>query len=161
MGLFYYSTNSWLAYIVAERFFRQRHYVWCSPIFDHSAVGALDRTTPPSSSPAAIYSALAREVQEGDHHSAKIQANRLGIIHGATVKRKRRAITTKQYKDIVEIVTAAEIRDFRPLIYVIASRSVHKIIKEAPVRLRAHRLSAEYMIENLPRDAFDVIEVRV
>ena len=29
-----YSTNTWIAYMIAERFYRRHHYVWCTPYFD-------------------------------------------------------------------------------------------------------------------------------
>lgn len=156
----YYSTNTWLAYSIGQHFYSGMHYVWCSPVFDHTGIASLDRTTPPSSSPAEIYYDLARDVARGDQHSAKICTNRLGILRGAGARKKAGRITTEQYTDIVGIVDLARVSDFRPLLYVIPHHGVRRAVKEVPICKRAHPLAIEYLIEDLARDRFDVIEWR-
>jgi hypothetical protein len=68
-------------------------------------------------------------------------------------------ITDAQEKEIEAIVHAAETADFRPLIYVIPYHLVAAEIKTVAVPDRAHPLSAEYLLERLQRQKFDVIEV--
>jgi hypothetical protein len=35
--LILYSVNSWLAYIINERYYGGEHFVWCAPVFDVEA----------------------------------------------------------------------------------------------------------------------------
>ena len=61
--------------------------------------------------------------------------------------------------DINSMIETAETIDFRPLLYVIpAGAEVLALMKEVPVRDRAHPLSSEYIIEVLPKRLFDIIE---
>lgn len=118
----------------------------------------VDATTPPTSNPGEIYRNLLAEVLNGDRHSAKIQENKVGILKGATFKKQAGIITEQQEKDIAAIVDIAETRDFRPLLYIIPFYLVKDLIKDIPVSERAHPLSIEYVIEQLPRQYFDIIE---
>lgn len=54
---------------------------------------------------------------------------------------------------------AADIQQFKPLIYVIPYTAVAAIAVEVPVSNRAHPLSVEYVIERLPGGLFDIIEL--
>ena len=54
-------------------------------------------------------------------------------------------------------VKSADIRDFRPLFYIIPFQLVRDRLEPVPVDLRAHPLSVEFIIELLPRDCFDAI----
>lgn len=152
-----YSTNSWLAYSIAEAFYGGEHYVWCSPYFSPRSAPPY-ANVPPTSSPSAIYRALAAEVRAGDRHSAKIRDNRLGIARGAGAKREDGTLDSRQESEILEIVQSAEIRDFRPLLYVIPSHLVADLVEPVAVAERAHPLSTEYLIKRLPRGSFDVID---
>ncbi len=156
--LILYSTNTWLSYIIAERYYVSEHYVWCTPYFDASSLPAYNSTTPPTSTPSEIYYTLLEEVRRGDRHSIKIQENKIGILQGATYKKEAGIITEQQEKDIATIVDIAETRDFKPLLYIIPYGHVADILKEVPVEDRAHPLSVEYVIECLPRNCFDIIE---
>jgi hypothetical protein len=153
-----YSVNSWLAFSIAERYYSGQHYVWCAPIFDGRSPFTRSWFLPPTSSPAEIYSSLKEEVRRRDRHSAKIAQNRVGIVRGATIKKKAGVINDGQEAQIVSIVDAAELADFRPLVYVIPYHSVAHLAKEVPLVDKAHPLSAEWIIESLHRDLFDVIE---
>lgn len=159
--LILYSTNTWLAYSIAQRYYKESHYVWCAPVFDATTFPRLATVIPPTSSPAEIYRNLFHEVSRGDRHSDKIKQNKIGIIRGASIRKSSGQISDVIEKDIVAIVDSAETRDFRPLLFVIPFRSVSKIVMEVPVAERAHPLSQEYRIERLPRRYFDVIEFNV
>src|SRR5271168_3001621 len=111
-----YSANSWLSYVIAERYYHGEHYVWCTPAFDARSHFAQEWHVPPTSSPFEIYKSLSEEVRRGDRHSAKIAQNRIGIARGASVRRSAGMITEEQEKEITAIVDAAETGDFRPLI---------------------------------------------
>jgi hypothetical protein len=156
--LLLYSANTWLAYMIAERYYDGEHYVWCTPYFDSRQLSPHTMAVPPTSSPAEIYQSLYQEVVRGDRHSSKIKENRIGILRGATVKKDQGVISEKQSLDIGAILDRAETRDFRPLIYVMPYVTVANRLSEVPIADRAHPLSVEYVIDRLPRGDFDVIE---
>lgn len=158
--LLLYSTNTWLAHKVSREYYDDFHFVWCSPYFSARSVSGYDYTNPPSSSPGEIYDRLFADVAAGDRHSAKIEANRYGIIEGAKKKAAQGRITRKQLREICEIVKNAETLRFLPLLYIIPFSSVVNVIKDAPINARANPLSKEYIIERLPRTRFDIIEFR-
>jgi hypothetical protein len=157
--LILYSTNTWLAYHICELFYGQEHYVWCTPAFDPRSVAAYASTVPPTSSPSEVYHSLLQEVVRGDLHSTKIEENRRGILRGADFKRTAGVITQEEQDEIAAVVAAAVARDFRPLLYVIPYSQVASIVKKVAVNQRAHPLSSEYIIERLPRGAFDIIQL--
>jgi len=159
--LILYSANTWLAYMIAERFYSGEHYVWCTPYFDPRQLSPRSNAVPPTSSPSEIYHGLFEEVRRGDRHSSKIKENRIGILRGAAVKKDQGIITDKEAQDIAAILERAETRDFRPLIYVIPYAVVCGQLSEVPVPDRAHPLSVEYIIDRLHHDQFDVIELRI
>ena len=99
------------------------------------------------------------EVRRGDRHSAKIEANREGILLGADIKRRYGVIDQNQQTEIEEIVKSVEISDFRPILYVIPYSNVEADVREATIEERAHPLSLEFVIESLDRQYFDPIEV--
>ncbi len=157
--LILYSTSTWLAYVIGERFYRGEHYVWCTPDFDARALASIDQTTPASSSPAEIYRDLYEDVRRGDRHSSKVKDNKMGILRGIAANRIAGVISDDEQRDIVLMLDRASGRDFRPLLYVIPFERVSGIVQAAPLELRAHPLSREYIIEKLPRRDFDVLEL--
>lgn len=153
-----YSASTWLAYVIAERYYGGYHYVWCTPHFDPSSVPSINYTVPPSSSPAEIYRNLQEDVRRSDRHSAKIAANKAGILRGVEFKLAAGEITSEQASEIASIVDAAEPQDFKPLIFVVPFMLVEKLLQPVPVNQRAHPLSDEFIIDRLPREKFDVID---
>lgn len=156
--LILYSTNSWLAYMIAQRYYKTEHYVWCTPYFDPRKSGDRESAIPPTSSPFEVYCSLAEEVTRRDRHSAKIKENRTGILRGANAKRQSGVISANQQRDIASIVDHADSADFRPLMYVIPYSEVIDRMREPPPEDKAHLLSEEYIIDSLPRVLFDIIE---
>jgi len=157
MPILLYSTNTWLAYWIAEYYYGAEHFVWCTPFFSPRQAPAYANVSP-TSCPSAIYHALDQEVRAGDRHSPRIRDNRIGLVNGAQRKRADGIIDEEQESEIVSIVNGAESRDFHPLLYVIPNQLVAGMLKSVPVADRAHPLSVEYVIERLSRAAFDVID---
>ena len=58
-------------------------------------------------------------------------------------------------------IERAEVRDFRPVLYVIPFARVRGTVVDVPVEERAHPLSIEYRVEDLARDSFDMLELRI
>jgi hypothetical protein len=156
--LLLYSTNTWLAYTIAQRFYDHTHYVWCAPFFDARSVPAVDFTTPPSSSPAEIYAGLQQDARRGDRHSRLIEENRDGIRRGIAFRLEENVISEAQRTEVTKIVETAHPADFRPLLYVMPFAAVGALVREAPVEERAHPLSVEFVIQRLPRHLFDILE---
>ena len=133
--------------------------MWCSPVFSARNHPGYQATPPPTSCPSDIYHGLAEEVRRRDGHSAKIAENRSSIIAGAQKKHSAGMITDDELREITEIAAAADCADFRPLLYVIPYVAVSHLLKEVAVSKRAHPLSPEYVIEELPTELFDAIEL--
>jgi len=148
-----YSINTWLAYKISENYYHDKHYVWCSPVFN-----AKDHN-PPSSDPYEIFNGLMKDVKRQDAHSSKIITNRTGIINGATEKKKQGIISEEQYIEIVDIANSASIEYFRPIIYVIPFSKVEHYLKPASIKIKASIFSKEYILEELKRVDFDVIDI--
>lgn len=154
-----YSVNTWLAHNISIRYYGGAHYVWCSPIFSFRNHSRYQATPPPTSCPSDIYHRLAEEVRRRDSHSAKIVENRSGLIAGAQKKHSAGIITDSELREIKEIEAAADYADFRPLLYLIPFVGVSHLLREVPVPERAHPLSQEFIIEELPTELFDVIDL--
>src|ERR1035441_2257137 len=156
MGNFLFSTNTWLSYILAERFYAGRHFVWCTPYFEIKSQTGFDVTTPPTSTPKEIYQALALEVERNDKHSSKIKDNRANLLKGAKVRFNRGDITLQDLDRIRAIVNSSSVPDYQPLLYIINYEAVKTDLIEVPIAELAHPLSVEYRLENLVRDHFEV-----
>ena len=157
--LILYSTNTWLAFNVAERYFKGEHYVWCTPFFDSEGHAGYAYTVAPTSCPKEIYLSLYKEVTSRDRHSSKIKDNKVGILKGAAFKREAGIITEDEEKEIAAVVDSAEQQDFKPLLYIIPYEKAVALLKQVPVGEKAHPLSTEFIIQSLPRDHFDIIEL--
>jgi hypothetical protein len=157
--LILYSTSTWLAFIIGQKYFRGEHHVWCTPYFDPSAVPSVEYTVPPSSSPAEIYRGLRSDITRKERPSDRIKANKAGILRGAQQKLAEGIITKEHAAEIAAIVASAEVSDFAPLIFVIPYDLVKDWLSKVPVTQRAHPLSVEFVIKKLPRFCFDVLKV--
>jgi len=155
--LVFYSTNTLLAYNISQKYYNQKHFVWCTPYFD-SWTGTEDYTVPESSSPKQIFKDLFKAVYSMDKHSPSIRSNRLGLRRGVAAKRESGAINEQQAKEILSVIKQADSAFFRPFLYVIPYSLIKDRIIEVPPTGRANPLSVEYNILELPRDCFDRID---
>jgi hypothetical protein len=152
-----YSTITQLAYALAERYYNHLHYAWCAPVTNFDPHNF---SNPPSSDPVSIYWELHNDIEGGDAHSARIAANKSGLIRGASAHHAAGTIDAPTRTLIEQVVVAASLIDFKPLLLVIPFEKVKAIAAAAPVAVRARATSEEYIIEKLPRSCFDVIELR-
>lgn len=147
-NLLYYSTNTLLAKIITERYFKGNFRVWCSPTFDGN---------PPSSNPKDLFLRLHKEVKTRDIHSAKIAQVRLGLIKAILNKKKNGEISEKDAIDALSMIRGADISDFKPLIYLIPN--IPEIdVMSAPIKDKTNFLSEEYIINELKLQNFDIIQ---
>jgi|ERR1051326_5115981 hypothetical protein len=159
MWNFLFSTNTWLSFVLAERYYGGRHFVWCTPYFETAAQNGFTAATPPTSTPKEIYQSLALEVERNDRHSTKIKAAREGLRKGAKIRLNRGEITQLDFDSIRNIINTASVADFHPLLYIINYERVKLDLIEVPVERRAHPLSIEFQLEKLSRGQFDVLEL--
>lgn len=151
-----YSATTKLAYWIAQKYYGETHYVWCAPKRDTDRFGF---TNPPSSEPVSIYWTYKRDVDSGDGHSAIVEGNRRGIIRGATIKEQSGVIDQSTRELIEQMVKSAGLGDFSPLLLVIPYSAVESSVRPADIPNRARATSDEYIIESLPRNCFDVLEL--
>ena len=153
-----YSTMTTLAYNINKQFYGDRHYMWCTPYFG-SDFSSPTFTVPPSSSPLEIYRTLKNEVDGGDLHNTLISVKRLGIKRGADVMVKRKKITQDEAGQIRAICEGAPLNLFAPLLCVIPRLEVVPYSQRVEVKSKAHPLSQEFVVADVPQDAFDVIRI--
>ena len=116
-----WSTNTYLKFYIQKLFQADRHYVWCSTVFDGGALPryALGAGQAASSDPASIYRALHHAVKTSDGGNEKIRDQKK-TLRGLAVKwTKDGSITTAGREEIFSMLKLSQITDFRPLIYVI------------------------------------------
>lgn len=155
-----YSTNTKLAYSISQRYYNQKHYVWCIPneIVFH---GSAPSTLPPTSHPIKIFWSLVDSVSGNDKHCPKIEQNRIGLLGGAEKKLENGEISEEDYTEIVDIITQAGLGEFYPLFYVIPYDAVKDRIVRPTTSSKASVLSPEIQIYDLRSDEFDPLELTV
>lgn len=158
--LLLYSTNTWLAYAIAERYYDGVHFAWCSPVYDGTKA-APHINIPPSSSPADLYRLLRDEVERGEQHSAVLEEKRKGLLRGAEARHAEGMIGDAELEAITKTVEKSPLHDFRPVLYLIPYDRVRDLVGEASVEERAHPLSIEYKVNPLPREHFHMLELKV
>jgi hypothetical protein len=158
-SLYLYSTNTKLANLLSKEYYRGIHYVWCSPVFDPSELSPLDPLykIPPSSSPLDIYKTLKNDVYKKDHHSSKIDANKVGLKKGATFALQKGIIDNFELATITELIDLADFELFNPILYIIPISLVQNKLEEVPTVERANPFGKEYRIPNLKDGEFEVI----
>lgn len=155
-----YSTNVFLKLLIQQMYRGDIHYVWCSESFDSKTLGSYTHgnRVPPSSNPADIYRQLKDDVNRQDQHSAKIQEQKSSFKDLAVDWAKKGEITAADRDDIMYMVDHAAFNDWRPLIYVIPRKRVESRLQLVPMHRRAG-FGVEYIIPDLRREEFDLIEV--
>lgn len=158
--LFLYSTNVFLKQLLQAKYRKDKHFVWCSESFDGTKLpgytpGAL---IAPSSNPSDIYQDLKREVARNDYHSGKIGAQKASFKAQAVKWKIAGEITDSQEQDIIFMVDNAPSNHWRPLLYVIRRDLVETRMKLVPVS-QAASFADEYIIDDLDRSEFDLIEL--
>lgn len=145
-----YSVGTYLAYKIAQRYYKNVHYVWCTTEFNASK-------QPPTSNPSKICKRYLEQITTGDRHMKEIENNIIGILRGAKAKFDSGIINKKEYNEIRSIVSAAEYESFFPMLYVIESEKVKNKCVEVSIADRASDDAVEYKVENLTENEFEAI----
>lgn len=153
-----YSTMTTLAYNINKRYYKDLHYMWCTPYFgcDYQSPHF---TVPPSSSPLEIYTQLKKEIDGSDLHNTKLNFNKRGIRKGAEIMLKLGKITEEQRDEIIAITKLATSEQFRPLLCIIPRIEAVPYYQKVEIKAKANPLSYEYILSGLPQSAFDIIKI--
>lgn len=148
-----------MKYQIQQRFFGDRHYVWCSPTFEAAALGrySLGAYQPPSSDPCSIYRQLRDAVSKSDGHEPKIVSQTATLKALAIDQAAAGKITDGNRDEILALLSHAQIVDWRPLIYVVPYHLVEPRVELVPREQRASHVP-EYVVRDLGRHEFEIIE---
>lgn len=152
-----FSTNTLLAFQINQKYYDEKHFVYCNP-YSNAKSPPRGTVMPPSSTPCDLFRTFEEDVRRSDLHSAAIKRNRVGLLRGADAKRKQGVITKAQETEIRGIVNSATIDRFTPLLYVIPYALVKTEVKPVPIASKADPFSEEFIIEELPLEAFAIVE---
>lgn len=148
-----YSINTEIAFRIQRTYYNNKHYVWCTNRYNHGI------SQPASSNPMSIATSFLRDIISRDNHSAIIKQNRDGLKRGAMLKRQSHIITEEQEAEIITLVNQADFDQFLPLLYVIPFEGVKTICEEVDSGRKAASHSVEYIIQELPRSSFEIVEI--
>ncbi len=161
-----YSIQSYLAYYINTRYYNNIHYVWCAPFFDSNKESGLTPKLAYTSNPIDIFKSYYRDITVRDRHYKRpeIERNTVALLKGATIMKDKGAISDETYEKIKKTISSCSQDEkiseyFRPLIYVIPYETNKHLINEVDVDKSAGTLSPEYIIENLPTDKFNIIDL--
>ena len=152
MAIYYYSINTVLSQKITEKYFNNVYHVWCASSFACNG-------NPPSSNPKNIYLRLLEDTNGDDKHSTKIKENKAGLKKAGRAKKEAGIINDTQFNALKTMINNAGTNDFRPLIYIVQADKVKDIVKEVEIKIMARPLGEEYLIEELQREHFDIIDI--
>jgi hypothetical protein len=162
MAILLYSTNPFMKFFIQRKYMRDIHYVWCSESLDSQTLGAYasGSLVAPTSNPKDIYEDLKNAVRRTDKHNSKITQQIASLSAHAVQWETDRVITTAEKADILYMLNEPRFfSHWRPLLYVIpVTSAVTSRLRPVPAHLCAS-LGAEYIIEDLAGNEFDVIEL--
>jgi hypothetical protein len=156
-----YSTNVFLKFQIQERYCKGIHHVWCSENCDSKtlSVYSAGALVGPSSNPADIYRELKRDVDGKDKHSAKIGAQKATLAGLAVTWEAAGEISALEKDEILYLVDTVDFSYWRPLLYVIPrTATIEARLQPVDIAKRAG-FGNEFIIEDLKRDEFDIVEL--
>ena len=154
-----WSTNTYLKFNIQRLFRRDKHFVWCSPVFEGSAQPryAIGASQAASSDPATIYRNLHHAVQSKDRGCEKIISQKKVLRALAVQWAKSGTIRNEDRDEIFAMLRLSQISDFRPLVYVVPYDLVKNRVKLVPRPKRAGH-QPEYILDDLEATEFTIIE---
>jgi hypothetical protein len=113
-----------------------------------------------SSDPFEIYRELSDACDRPDHHSEKIASQKAGLGAAALQWHSDGLITEADQADIIAIIDRATFREWRPVLYVIATDRVEARLQKVPREQRAG-VEDEFIIADLKHGEFEPIEFKL
>ena len=160
-SLILYSTNPWVKFHLQERFRKDKHYVWCSEYSDSRAAarGSLASLVPPSSNPVEIYMELASAVSRNDRHHSKIESIKANYLSLSAGWVSDGSMSTTDRDELVYMLEHAEMKYWRPMLYLIPRSSVDHARLEAVHPSKRAGLGPEFIIKDLCSSEFELLEL--
>lgn len=151
-----FSTNTYLGYQIARKFYKDIHYAWFTTQFDFG------NNQPASSNPRSICHDILEAIATNDHHCEKLERIKENILKGAYEKRKIGVINENQELDIRALVDRSydELELLTPVIFVSSWARLKDHCEKVSTDKTASKNSIEYLSRALPRDAFDIIDMK-
>lgn len=159
-GHLLYSTNPFVKLIIQEKYRGDSHYVWCSESFDSNRQPGYSAASlvAASSNPASIYKDLREGCKKGEKHCAKIRDTKASLKALAVDWANKGEITEEDKQEIILLSEDHDPMYWRPIVYVIPRHLVVGKLRKVELGRRAS-FGSEFIIENLMRDEFDIIEI--
>ena len=151
-----FSVITYLAYAIAQKYYNQIHYAWFATQFDYG------NQQPASSNPRSICHDILEAVASNDHHCEKLRRIKINIMNGASAKLKNKVINEDQELEIRALVQKSdeELDLLLPVVFIAQWDSVKGICEKKGPGEIASPTSIEYLIRELPRTAFDIIDMK-
>lgn len=147
---FLFSVGTIFSYTIAREYYRDVHYVWCTSKF-------FDPSQPLTSNPYLIARQYLWIAKKPDIHTDRVNQQKKGLLAGAKAKFDAGVIDLKTRDMIGQMVNLMKYRDFRPVIYIVNTRSVIDRCVEVPQAHKASKDSEEYIISDLKVGEFEII----
>jgi hypothetical protein len=154
----YFSTNCFLSYQIAIKYFKGQLRFWASPNFGDKFRSFT--TNPPSSSPKALFKRLSEDVMAEDEGSLKIRQVKSSLRSAAIIYYKAGKISKEDYDEILLILKRATIAAFKPLIYIVNLEKIDPVnILKPTLDIRASLFSEEIILQNILADEIKIIDL--
>lgn len=152
-----FSTNTYLGLYIAKKFYRDKHYLWFAASFN-------DPRQPKTSDPLCRCQMMLKTVATKDTHDEFMRGIREGMEYGVQVKLKEGCITEDTSLKIRKLIDASReeerIRDWcMPVILVTTWGRIKEYEQELTADKKASSTSVEILCNNVPREAFDLINL--
>jgi hypothetical protein len=151
MNLYLYSTNPYFSHFISEKYLNNKHFVWCSDLYDPGGA--------PSSSPCELFISLQKDCDSEDGHSSLIARYKKTFRRLAVIWRAKKIITSEQEDEIVMQINSHSWKIWRPQLYIICRsliESSNRLMK-VPVKSRAST-TEEWKIQELDSSEFEIIQ---
>jgi hypothetical protein len=160
-SLILYSTNPWIKFHLQSRFRGDKHYVWCSEFSDSRAAarGSLASLVPPSSNPVEIYLEFASAVSRNDRHHARIESIKASYLSLSAGWVADGSMNTSDRDELVYMLEHAEMKYWRPMLYLIPRTSVDPVRLEPVHPAKRAGLGPEFIITDLCSNEFELLEL--
>lgn len=151
-----FSVNTYLAYAIAQKYYSATHYAWFTTQFDFG------NQQPASSNPRSICRDILEAIATDDHHCEKLVRIKNGILQGAYEKRKNGIISGEQELEIRALVTRSDhyLDLLMPVVFVTSWEKLESYCERMGIADIASPCSIEYLSRELPRTAFDIIDLK-
>lgn len=152
-----FSTNTYIGLYIAKTFYGNRHYLWFATSFN-------DPDQPKTSDPLCRCQMMLKTVATKDTHDEFMCKIRDGLEYGVQAKLKEGCITNDTSLKIRKLIEASreenQLRNWcMPVVLVTTWGRIKEYEKELTADKKASSTSSEILCNDVPRGAFDLINL--